>query len=526
MADNSNVMNPQANSTVPQANPGPVTQSLLAGMNQPLPPAPAIPNLTPVQQNTNKWEGLVKGALLGLMGGLKAGIQNVNTAGTRNFQPANGLAMGEQEVEADRERQQTAQDKQTALAQENFNNQIAAGRYSQEETLNRARTAAANLTALKLGMAIDAAPKEAQDAYYKQQSDLAQHLESEQMSQLATVPDLKSLSQWMEKTGKTITDITPVHMRGPNGEDEIQIWENPDHAVSSDFINAQGKPYGFSVASGMSMPFGSFRHALSQAQEKHADALNAQALQAQKDKAAMQRTQATNAAAMERTKLSAAGKDGDPNEIPNLALGAVRSGLTIDTVPGFAKVKPQFEAYLASKYPNLNQSSIYLTGEQRKRRDLAENALNNLSHIQSIVTSRPDIFGVLQGRAAQGELLAGTNDPDLSALQAFAENTALALTGAHSIRSTEAREKATSVLLNLMHNGPQGVTGAIKADVSSLKDFSTLGLPHDMQGRLLQYDAKNDRLIPAGEDQETPVYRGGKLLGYTKDGKTFSRLAQ
>lgn len=203
---------------------------------------------------------------------------------------------------------------------------------------------------------------------------------------------------------------------------------------------------------------------------------------------------------MERTKYAAAHRpasstsEPSPDEIENSALGLVNGGLTEDMIPGFAKVKPKIQAYLSVNFPNLDQNSVELTGEQRKRRDLAQNALHNLSHIQDILTRRPDMFGILAGRASRGELLAGSNDSDLTALQNYADNLALALTGAHSIRSTEAREKAEKVLLNYMHNGPQGIAGSIEADRQSLEDFANLGKPHDKQGNLLVYNPKTKKL--------------------------------
>jgi hypothetical protein len=162
---------------------------------------------------------------------------------------------------------------------------------------------------------------------------------------------------------------------------------------------------------------------------------------------------------------------------------AIASGrLTTDQIPGFGKMKPQIEAYLADHHPNLNISSVMLTGDERKRADLANNALHNLEDIGQRIARRPDLLGVIQGRITQGKNLAGTNDPDLAAIDTALDNYALAATGAHGVRAVEARKDAKQAILNGFKNGQQGVQAAVQSARGSLQNLAGSGRPRSVDG--------------------------------------------
>ena len=169
-------------------------------------------------------------------------------------------------------------------------------------------------------------------------------------------------------------------------------------------------------------------------------------------------------------------------DVPTLGEALAKGELTEDQIPGFSKLKPQIQAYLAEHHPNLDQSSLQLTGEERKRKDLATNAVNNLGIIQATLQRRPDLLGVIQGRISQGRELAGTNDADLTAVSEALDNYALAATGAHGIRAVQARADAKQALLNGFKNGSAGINSSINTAKQSLQEFAALGKPRGLNG--------------------------------------------
>ena len=179
--------------------------------------------------------------------------------------------------------------------------------------------------------------------------------------------------------------------------------------------------------------------------------------------------------------------NGSQDDVATLGESLAKGALTEDMIPGFAKIKPQIQAYLAQHHPNLDQSSLQLTGEERKRRDLATNALTNLGTIQSTLQRRPDLLGVIQGRVSQGKELTGTNDGDLTSVNEALDNFALASTGAHGIRAVQARADAKQALLNGFKNGPAGVNAAINTARQSLSEFANAGKPRGLNGSAYVY---------------------------------------
>lgn len=193
----------------------------------------------------------------------------------------------------------------------------------------------------------------------------------------------------------------------------------------------------------------------------------------------------------EANKLSTPSPD-DP-QVMQIGEQIAKGGLTEDQVPGFSKLKPAIEAYLSQHHPNLDQTSVFLTGEQRKRKDLANNAVHNLDDIATRLQRRPDLVGKIQGLVTQGKEVVGTDDRDLGDIVLALDNYALASTGAHGIRAVQARVDAKKAFLNNFKNGPNAVDAAVQAARASLHNLAQAGKPKGIDGSAYVYDAK-----PAG----------------------------
>ena len=178
-----------------------------------------------------------------------------------------------------------------------------------------------------------------------------------------------------------------------------------------------------------------------------------------------------------------------PQTVSVLGEELARGAITEDQIPNFNKgdTKVQVEAYLSQHHPNLDQNSVFLDGTERKQRDLGRNSIENLNVIQSTLDKRPDLIGVIAGRVSQGKGLTGTNDPDLATINQALDNWALASTGAHGIRSVEARTDAKRDLLNSLKNGPAAVDAAINQSRNSLTQFANLGKPKGVDGSTYVY---------------------------------------
>lgn len=198
-----------------------------------------------------------------------------------------------------------------------------------------------------------------------------------------------------------------------------------------------------------------------------------------------------------KARYKAAGKAGNaadsPEQIAEIGEELARGAITEDEIPNFSHgdTKVQVQAYLAQHHPNLDQSSIFLDGTERKQRDLGINAIENLNTIQSVLQRRPDLLGVIEGRVSSGKALTGTNDKDLAAVNQALDNWALASTGAHGIRSVEARTDAKRDLLNSFKNGPDAVNAAINTSRASLQQFARLGKPKGLDGSAYVYKTQS-----------------------------------
>lgn len=525
MADN-NVVSPNPNastlatgSDLPQSSSA--VQSLLAGLNQPTQPAPVYQ--PPVQQNTSRWAGLVQGALLGLAGGLKAGMQNVQDAGTPRGPHANGFAEGEAEEQNFQAQQQQQAAQRNQQAQQQFQDQLESRRFSQEEMLNRARQMEANLNAYKLAKEIDGAPEEAQQKYLQGQQALAKsYADDEHLTPIADVVGTQGLLQWMKQTGKNSADFKTTHTRDDQGHDIITVWPRHDAQLDSNTINSQLKAIGSdrTVPTGTTMAAHDAHALLMQEGGKVADNLRKQADEAQREK--FEHGENVYKESQENAR-HAQDQQVTSQSVPELGEAIAKGLLTEDQIPGFAKLKPQVQAYLAKQHPDLDQSSVQLDGQERRLRDLSRNAEHNLQIIGQVISRRPDLLGVVQGRLTRGEQLIGTDDPDLGTLATAIDNYGLAATGAHSVRAEAARKDAKEALLNGFKNGPQAAQAAIESAHGSLDQFANLGRPRRVDGSLYNQPPaqSNKPNLPQHKVGDKVTYNGKSytVSGVRPDGK-------
>lgn len=224
----------------------------------------------------------------------------------------------------------------------------------------------------------------------------------------------------------------------------------------------------------------------------------------------------------------------DDPSIANLGELAAKGGLTEDQISKFGKgTLGAVQNYLAEHHSNLDQTSIFLTANDRKQRTLAGNSLENINHIDEILKRRPDLIGVLNGRITQGKIGAGTNDKDLGYIEEAIDNFGLATTGTHGTRAQAAREDARKALINGFKNGPQAVQGAIEAARNSLGNLASVGKPRGLNGSPYAYNqqpqgsssqqpqAKTPIAPPAGAPAgASQVWHDaqGKVVGYTVNG--------
>lgn len=138
-----------------------------------------------------------------------------------------------------------------------------------------------------------------------------------------------------------------------------------------------------------------------------------------------------------------------------------------------------------------------VTADEKKKAELAENMAENANAINNILARRPDLVGKLAGRITQGIQYTGTNDADLSALEARVQNFGKANAGVHSLRSYEGVKDTEKAILNSYKNGPDAIKGALNATVDSAQTFIDNARPstyatHTSQGGAASYYQKQN----------------------------------
>ena len=121
-----------------------------------------------------------------------------------------------------------------------------------------------------------------------------------------------------------------------------------------------------------------------------------------------------------------------------------------------------------------NGNPVWVPGvsaDEKKKAELSENVVFNANNIASILHRRPDIVGKVAGRFTTLDQMAGTNDPDITALSQDMHNIAIANVGIHGMRSNDAVHDVEKNILNNFRNGPQAIGGALKSTANSVQTF-------------------------------------------------------
>jgi hypothetical protein len=179
--------------------------------------------------------------------------------------------------------------------------------------------------------------------------------------------------------------------------------------------------------------------------------------------------------------------------------------------------KNEAEAAKARNDANQQSASEWkpkVSADEKKRAELAENLAENANAINGILARRPDLVGKLAGRISQGAQYTGTDDKDLTALEARVQNFGKANAGVHALRSYEGVKDTEQAILNSYKNGPQGIAGALGATVDSAQTFIDDSRPegyptHSKNGGALNYYAKRGG---GGQAQNFFAQHGGQQV--------------
>jgi hypothetical protein len=139
------------------------------------------------------------------------------------------------------------------------------------------------------------------------------------------------------------------------------------------------------------------------------------------------------------------------------------------------------------------------TADEKKKAELSENVVFNSNNIASILQRRPDIVGVVAGRFTTLDQMAGTNDPDITALQQDMHNIAMANVGIHGMRSNEAVHDVESNILNSFKNGPKAIGGALQAGAKSVQTFIDNARPNTYKTHSTNGGAMRSMVSPQGQ---------------------------
>jgi hypothetical protein len=121
-----------------------------------------------------------------------------------------------------------------------------------------------------------------------------------------------------------------------------------------------------------------------------------------------------------------------------------------------------------------NGNPVWVPGvsaDEKKKAELSENVVFNANNIASILARRPDLVGAVAGRFTSLDAMAGTNDPDITALQQDMHNIAIANVGIHGMRANDAVHDVERNILNSFRNGPRAIGGALKSTADSVQTF-------------------------------------------------------
>jgi len=123
--------------------------------------------------------------------------------------------------------------------------------------------------------------------------------------------------------------------------------------------------------------------------------------------------------------------------------------------------------------PGINIKKIgVITADAAKAARLSRNIQHNGQIINDIVTRRPDLVGTINSLGTNWQQkVAGTNDPDLAALDGAVDQLAIASAGAHGSRAAGLVEGIHDGVLNHFKNGPAAVKAYTQGQMNSVQTF-------------------------------------------------------
>ena len=148
------------------------------------------------------------------------------------------------------------------------------------------------------------------------------------------------------------------------------------------------------------------------------------------------------------------------------------------------------------------------TADEQRRADLAENLKENFGQLREIMARRPELFGPISGRLAEIRQHLGSDDPDLAALLTIEHQIGMAQISAHGMRSAQGVQSAADSIMNNLHSGVQGLSGALDAAEKSIGTFTA-----DANKGKMKVDAP----VHSGAGSLTPAQQ--KVLDLINGGK-------
>jgi hypothetical protein len=111
------------------------------------------------------------------------------------------------------------------------------------------------------------------------------------------------------------------------------------------------------------------------------------------------------------------------------------------------------------------------TADELKRADLSANLISTANDVEDILTRRPELFGIWNGRMTQLKGAMGSDDPDIRKLYQARHQLGIVVNSAHSLRSAQGVESAANALLNGFVDSPDAVKGALEEAKKSGQQF-------------------------------------------------------
>lgn len=193
-----------------------------------------------------------------------------------------------------------------------------------------------------------------------------------------------------------------------------------------------------------------------------------------------QRTQANEdiASGHDATKVETTGMNNDTSRSNNENTNSTRESISTAADKTRMLLGQMHDATSRANNQNTNNhkgvnadGSYKVPADVTKRAALGGNVIENANAVDGVITRRPDIVGLLGGRATTVQQMIGSDDPDIAELGVRMHNIALASNGAHGVRSQQAIQQTEDELLNHFKNGPTAIHSALNATRGSMQTF-------------------------------------------------------